>query len=191
MVNPKTNRPSYNPLDACLVNLTVQFKNGHTANALIDPGSELNIMGHETWLQTSEPMDRRTTTFMRDASNHVTNLRGKCFNVDIMSGNFKTTSDFWVGNVPLEILCGQPWQVQNKINIEERNDGTWLSHRAVSGEAVWEVCAVPAQNPTDDGMNSHLFGHHHHPHCHHHHPFHHAETRQKPPPEVDENYAYT
>ena len=64
MVNPKTNRPSYNPLDARLVNLTVQFKNGHVANALIDPGSELDIMGHETWLQTSEPMDRRTTTLM-------------------------------------------------------------------------------------------------------------------------------
>ena len=128
---------------------------------------------------------------MQDASNHVTNLQGKCFNVDLMSGNFKTTSDFWVGNVPFEILCRRPWQVQNKINIEERNNGTWLSHRAVTGEAVWEVCAVPAQNPTNDGMNSHLFGHHHHPHRHHHHPFHHAETRQKPPPEVDENYAYT
>ena len=57
MVNPKTNRPSYNPLDARLVNLTVQFKSGHIAKALIDPGSELDIMGHETWLQTSEPMD--------------------------------------------------------------------------------------------------------------------------------------
>ena len=57
IVNPKTNCPSYNPLDIHLVNLTVQFKNGHTVNALIDPGSELDIMGHETWLQTSEPMD--------------------------------------------------------------------------------------------------------------------------------------
>ena len=57
MVNHKTNRPSYNPLDARLVNLTVQFKNGHVTNAHIDPGSELDIMGHETWLQTSEPMD--------------------------------------------------------------------------------------------------------------------------------------
>ena len=103
----------------------------------------------------------------------------------------KTTSNFWVGNVPFKILCGWPWQVRNKIDIKERNDGTWLSHRAVSGEAVWEVCAVPAQNPTDDSMNSHLFGHHHHPHCHHHHPFPHAETREKPPPEVDENDAYT
>ena len=64
MVNPKTNCPSYNPLDACLVNLTVQFKNGHVANALIDPGSEFDIMGHETWQQTSKPIDRCTTMLM-------------------------------------------------------------------------------------------------------------------------------
>ena len=44
MLNPKTNCPSYNLLDAWLVNLTVQFKNGHVANALIDLGSELDIM---------------------------------------------------------------------------------------------------------------------------------------------------
>ena len=94
MVNPKTNHQLYNLLDARLVNLTVSFKNGHVVNALIDPGSELDIMGHETWLQTSKPMDRRTTTLMRGASNHVTNLQGKCFNVDLTSGNFKTTSDF-------------------------------------------------------------------------------------------------
>ena len=106
MVNPKTNHPSYNLLDAHSVNLTVQFKNGHVANALIDPDSELDIMGHETWLQTSKPMDRHVNTLMRDGSNHVTNLRGKCFNVNLTSGNFKTTSDFWVGNVPFKILCG-------------------------------------------------------------------------------------
>ena len=74
MLNPKTNHPTYNPLDTHLVNLTVQFKNGHVANALIDPGSELDIMGHETWLQTSEPVDRCVNTLMQDASNHVTNL---------------------------------------------------------------------------------------------------------------------
>ena len=91
----------------------------------------------------------------------------------ITSGNFRTTSDFWIGNVPFKILCGRPWKVQNKINIEEQNNGTWLLHRAVTGEAVWEVCAVPAQNTYEDGINSHLFGHHHHHHhhCHHHHPF--------------------
>ena len=74
MLNPKTNHPSYNPLDTWLVNLTVQFKNGHVANALIDPGSELDIMGHKTWMKTSKPMDRCTNTLMQDASNHVTNL---------------------------------------------------------------------------------------------------------------------
>ena len=64
VLNHKINHPSYNPLDAHLVNLTVQFKNGHVANVLIDPGSELDIMGHETWMQTSEPMDRHINTLM-------------------------------------------------------------------------------------------------------------------------------
>ena len=93
MLNPKTNRPSHNPLDARLVNLTVQFKNGHVTNALIDPGSELNIIGHETWIKTSEPMERCINILMQDASNHVTNLQGKCFNVDL--SNIRKLQDYF------------------------------------------------------------------------------------------------
>ena len=174
-LNPQTNCPSYNLLDSWLVNLTVQFKNDHLMNPLIDLRSELDIIGHKTWLNTGEPMDRHTHMLMCNASNHVMNLWGKCFCVELASGNNKSTSDFWVGNVPFEILCGWPWQVRknwNKVNIEEHNNGTWLSHRSGPGEAVWEVCAVPAQNSIEDGTNSHLFGHHRH----HHHPFHHTES---------------
>ena len=75
-LNPQINRPVFNPHDAKLVNLQVKFKNGQTANALIDPGSELDIMGNSTWRESGQPMDIRTNTLMRDASNHLTNLKG-------------------------------------------------------------------------------------------------------------------
>ena len=163
------------------------------------------ILPQNSWI-LNQKLCEYVRLWLRNNSNKVlsdwakidAHRSSKLFNLQtaITSGNFKTTSDFWVGNIPFKILCGCPWQVQNKINIEEQNDGTWLSHRAVTGEAVWEVYAVPAQNPVEDGINSHLFGHHHHHHCHnhhchHHHPFHHAETHQKPPPEDNKTYAYT
>ena len=98
------------------------------ANALIDPGSELDIMSYNMWMHTQQPMDSCTSTLMQDASNHLTDLKGQCFDVELSTGNFVTTSDFWVGKVPFEVLCGQPWQQKNKVNIEEQNNGTWLVH---------------------------------------------------------------
>src|SRR6266481_2343248 len=162
-LNPQINRPEYNPHDAKLVNLQVKFKNGQTANALIDPGSELDIMGNSTWMESGQPMDIRTNTLMRDASNHLTNLRGRCFDIELMAGNFITTSDFWIGDVPFQILCGQPWQRRNKVNIEERNNGTWLVHQKISGDKLWELCAIPAHRHADhvdhaDHCDNHFFG---------------------------------
>src|SRR6266481_6201763 len=103
-LNPQINRPVFNPHDTKLVNLQVKFKNGQTTNTVIDPGSD--IVGNSTWRDAGQLMDIRTNTLMWDASNHLTNLKGRCFDIELTAGNFVTTSDFWVGNVPFQILCG-------------------------------------------------------------------------------------
>ena len=120
-------------------------------------------MGNSTWMESGQPMDIRTNTLMRDASNHLMNLKGRCFDVELMAGNFVMTSDFWVGDVPFQILCGRPWQRRNKVNIEEWNNGTWLVHRNISGDKLWELCAVPAHRHADhvdhaDHCDNHFFG---------------------------------
>jgi len=50
-LNPQEHRPTFNPrtLDC---QFTVTFQNGHMANTLIDPGSELDIMSYNTWMHT-------------------------------------------------------------------------------------------------------------------------------------------
>jgi len=56
------------------------------------------------------------------------------------------TPNFWVGNVPFTLLCGQPWQCQNKVNVEEFKTGTWLVHYDNFDSKLWEMCAVPSKH---------------------------------------------
>ena len=76
----------------------------------------------------------------------------------IISRQLVMTSDFWVGSIPFDLLCGWPWQWKNKVNIEEQNNGTWLVHKSSSRDKLWELCAVPA-HCYKDWVNSHFFCH--------------------------------
>jgi len=131
--------------DAKLIKLRLSFTNGHTEDALIDPGSEMDIMNQDTWIKSQAPMTYTTRTAMRDAGDHLTSLDGRCDNLTLTSGNLVTTSNFWVGNVPFPLLCGRPWQRRNKVNVEERETGTWLVHRDNFDSKLWEICAVPSK----------------------------------------------
>src|SRR5882672_9669765 len=46
----------YQPQDAKLIKLRLSFTNGHTEEALIDPGSEMDIMNQATWIKSQAPM---------------------------------------------------------------------------------------------------------------------------------------
>jgi len=56
----------------------MSFTNGHTEEALIDPGSEMDIMNQATWIKSQAPMTYTTRTAMRDAGDHLTSLDGRC-----------------------------------------------------------------------------------------------------------------
>src|SRR5467141_3148541 len=154
----------YQPQDAKLIKLRLSFTNGHMEEALIDPGSEMDIMNQATWIKSQAPMTYTTRTAMRDAGDHLTSLDGRCDDLILKSGNLVTTSNFWVGNVPFPLLCGRPWQRRNKVNVEERDTGTWLVHRDNFDSKLWEICAVPSKRSLNmHGYSQDFFrqGHNH------------------------------
>jgi len=149
--SPKqVNSMQYHHSDARLICVKVKFDNGETVDALIDCGSELDIMTPRTYMSSGTPMDKTSSITMRDAGQHETKLEGRCHGVNLYLGNLKTTTDLWVGgSMPFPVVLGRPWQRRNGINVEERETGTWLAKRNKQGHVVWELWVVPAKNPTE------------------------------------------
>ena len=64
------------PQDAKLIKLCLSFSNGHTEDALIDPGSKMDIMNQDTWIKSQAPMMYMTRSAMCNPGDHLTSLDG-------------------------------------------------------------------------------------------------------------------
>jgi len=62
--------------DANLIKLHLSFSNGHTEDALIDPGSKMDIMNQDMWIKLQAPMTYMMRTAMCNAGDHLTSLVG-------------------------------------------------------------------------------------------------------------------
>ena len=130
-----------------LIQLKVSFDNGVTTKALIDPGSEMDIISEKTWMDIETPMDPTAKLVMEDAGAHLLPMKGICRNVTLQAGSLSTTANLWVARIAFPLLLGRPWQRRNRISIEERKSGTWLCHRGGPGDTkLWQICALPAKN---------------------------------------------
>ena len=96
--------------------------------AIIDTGSQLNIVNTILWKKTIQrPMDKTQSISMNDANGGKGILQGLVQNVPLSCGGVVTHGNLYVGShVPFQLLLGRPWQRGNYISIDERLDGTWL-----------------------------------------------------------------
>lgn len=129
-----------------LIQLKVSFDNGVTTKALIDPGSEMDMINVETWMAMQTPMDPSAKLVMEDAGSHLLPMQGVCRNVKMKTGDLSTTADLWVARIEFPLVLGRPWQIRNKISIEEKKSGTWLCRRGPGDTKLWQICALPAKN---------------------------------------------
>jgi len=73
------------------------------------------------------PMDTHSTTTMADANGGEGYLKGLINAVPLTCGAVKAVCDMFVGDtVPFDLLLGRPWQIRNKVTIDERRAGTYL-----------------------------------------------------------------
>jgi hypothetical protein len=117
--------------------------------AIIDTGSQLNIVNTSLWKKTVQhPMDKTQSISMNDANGGKGILLGLVQNVPLHCGGVATHGNLYVGShVPFQLLLGRPWQRGNFISIDERQDGTWLVFKDPKDfEPRYEILVQPEEH---------------------------------------------
>jgi hypothetical protein len=122
---------------------------GQAINAIIDTGSQLNIVNKHIWKTIiNRPIDIAKSVSMNDANGGEGKLRGLVSNVPLNCGGVNTQANLFVGDhVPFSLLLGRPWQRGNFVSIDERKDGTWLLFKdPLDLEVRYELLCTPDGN---------------------------------------------
>src|SRR5580658_1928812 len=120
--------------------------------AIIDTGSQLNVVSEECWKQAvGMPLDMKQTIDMNDANGGKETLAGLVSNVPLRCGAVKTIAHLYISrNAPFDLLLGRPWQMDNRVCIDERKDGTYLQFKDPNSyQPRYEVLV----NPENIGVN--------------------------------------
>ena len=121
------------------------YCHGHPITAVIDTGSEINVVNSTIATERIPlPMDTRSTTTMGDANGGEGFLKGLINGVHLTCGAVKTVCDIFVGDtVPFDLLLGRPWQIRNRVSIDERRAGTYLVFKDEEDVPRYEVRVPP------------------------------------------------
>lgn len=145
-VTPNDKSLAFHHQDARLICIKMRFSNGLTVNAVIDSGSELDIVKDSIYEQTGLPIDMTESTMMNDINQNKKVLQGRLHNVKLTTGTLVTTTGLWVAPLPFALLLGRVWARQNRISIDERESGTWLCRCGPDDKKIWELCAIPSRH---------------------------------------------
>jgi len=109
-----------------LITLRMTYQ-GVPITAIIDTGSQLNVIREEIAYLLQLPIDRTGKITMNDANGGVGKLEGLVKDVELQCGAYTSLADLYIGQtVPFDLLLGRPWQRGNLVSIDERGDGTFL-----------------------------------------------------------------
>ncbi|TFK16854.1 hypothetical protein FA15DRAFT_606258, partial [Coprinopsis marcescibilis] len=102
--------------------------NGNSITAIIDTGSQLNVVSDQVANNVLQlPIDLTKSVYMNDANGGASRLKGLIENVKFTCGGVITYTDLYVGEkVPFDLLLGRPWQRGNYVSIDEQEEGTYL-----------------------------------------------------------------
>src|SRR5580658_11344892 len=101
--------------------------NGRPVIAIIDTGSELNVVNKAICTDIDIPMNARRKLTMNDANGGKGVLQGHLTKVPLTCGGIMTYANMYVGDkVPFDMLLGRPWQRANFVSIKEKLDGTYV-----------------------------------------------------------------
>jgi len=103
---------------------------GYPIKAIIDTGSEMNIIGSSMMNKISPdaPVHYNPGVEMCDANNGTSAMVGVIEGIDISVASMPTFAKglYIKHRAPFQLLLGRPWQQENKVSIDERADGTYL-----------------------------------------------------------------
>ncbi|KIP02100.1 hypothetical protein PHLGIDRAFT_16775 [Phlebiopsis gigantea 11061_1 CR5-6] len=121
--------------------------NGERILAIVDTGSQLNIVNRGIWksrVSQIRPMDITRRLVMNDASGGESMLEGLVSDVPLTCGGVRTTANLYVGpKAPFDLLLGRPWQRGNFVSIDERIEGTYLLFKDKNLHVNFEMLVTP------------------------------------------------
>ncbi|KAL2636087.1 hypothetical protein R1flu_007566 [Riccia fluitans] len=108
-------------------------------SALVDHGSEINIMSKAVYEKGRWPIDTEHGWVLRTANNTKGELHGACPAIRIRIGDVEEEQNFFVqNNAPYPLILGQPFITSMRMETKVMNDGshyaqirTWDGKRSV------------------------------------------------------------
>jgi len=143
--------PDYNEEDTVeektLIKLVLTC-NGRPITAVIDTGSQLNIISQAIAQKFQLAIDISKRIVMSDVNGNSGMLEGLIQKVPLRCGALLTEANLHVGrdHLPFDLLLGRPWQRGNRVSIDEREKGTYLVFKEPdSDKPKFEIFINPAQ----------------------------------------------
>ena len=147
------------PLYACPSGRTrVCLNEGVHVDALLDDGSELNIMGKKTFDQLQHPLDADISWVINGYDSKAEqevkvleeggNLLGVCHDVLVDIGGVAIKQHiFVVRHASSDLILGRPWGRMTRAQMTNRDDGSYhVKIKSIDGRRVVEFIAVPAMH---------------------------------------------
>ena len=121
--------------------------NGYPITAIIDTGSQLNVMREMIVHRIRVPIDFTQSITMNDANGGESVFKGHVKSINFNCGPLDTPCEIWIGeNVPFDLLLGQLWQTKNHVSIVEKQTGTHLEFcNKDNDEIQYDVCVSPTE----------------------------------------------
>jgi Aspartyl protease len=121
-------------------------------DALIDEGSEINIMSRWKWERTSLPIDTKIDWEIGSLGNvDRKKVLGVLHGIGVQVGGVEVPIHCFVmeGERP-EMILGRPWKKTVRAKSDDRDDGScWYTIYDIEGLKAAEFCAVLANHPRD------------------------------------------
>ena len=141
---------------AALINVVFECGDGEI-NAIIDSGSQLNIVRRDVYRSTiREPMLPNKVMHVKDANGHIGLLQGLVRRVPLGVGEVVTKGNIFVGekDLPYELILGRPWTRDNLVSIVEKNEGTFLEFNKTATGERYVLCVYEETPPARVGYVS-------------------------------------
>ncbi|KAA1468290.1 hypothetical protein DENSPDRAFT_848113 [Dentipellis sp. KUC8613] len=131
--------------------------NGSPIRAIIDTGSELNVVRTDIYRAIiQQPLDVEAKVRMNDVNRNQSTLQGLVQNIGLRCGAVATLANMYVAdNVPFAMLLGRPWQRGNLVSIDERTEGTYLMFKEPTNpnQARFELWVRPPGRAGDGPLD--------------------------------------
>ena len=116
--------------------------------ALVDHGSEINIMSRKTFEKGNWPIDVNHGWVMRTANNEKGKLYGACPAVKTKIGDVEVEQNYFVQNHgTYPIILGQPYITATRMETKVLNDGSHYARiRSLDGKRTVQFLTVRPDN---------------------------------------------